>query len=272
MKLLNFEGEINDISERQLEFISEVLEKRGYKNETVSVQSVGKAGDNYIASVKRITVKKDGETFNMIAKVAPQHEAIRATMSTLIMFLNEHTMYTEVLPKFAELEKSAEVPVNERLRFAQCYGSLSEAPNEVILIEDLGDSNFTMLDKLTPLSNNTVRMVLKNFAILHSLSFYLKKQEPETFTAYSSKLINTWALMDGFEETKIYFNQLEADVLDMLESPKHKNAFKGLVSEIPSNATKNEKIDKTSKYSVIQQGDSWTNNIMFRMQVSYLPT
>ncbi|MBN4724570.1 hypothetical protein H4F31_24640, partial [Escherichia coli] len=95
-----------------------------------------------------------------------------------LMFRNEHVMYTAVLPKFTELQKDAGIPENEQLRYAKCYGSLSEPPNEVILLEDLKTVDFTMLDRFQPLSNNCVKSVLKNFAKLHSVSMALRYKEP----------------------------------------------------------------------------------------------
>ncbi|KOB77009.1 Uncharacterized protein OBRU01_04786 [Operophtera brumata] len=208
MSRWNFVGDLELIRERQLEFIGEVLEKKGFKGPEARIENVGVAGDNYIANVKRVVVTEDGKTFKMIAKLAPENQMMRFMAQIETLFRNEHTIYTDLLPKFVQLQRSAGVPEEELYRFAECYGSLAEVPSEVILLEDLKESQYDILDRFKPLSTDNVKLVLKNFAIFHSLSYVLKHQEPETFAEIASK-----------------FGDM---------------------------------------HSVIQQGDGWTNNIMFR--------
>lgn len=267
---INFVGSIDNISERQLDFIKKVLEKRGYNNIKATIDPVGAAGDNYIANVKRITMSDDNGVFKMIAKLAPQNEILRATTNTLMLFKNEHLMYTEILPKFREMEVIADIPDEDRLRFAACYGSFLEAPNEVILLEDLQASNFIMLDRFKSLSDECVKSILKSFANLHSLSFVLKNIEPDTFKVMKNDLFDNWATLATIPQTKTYFGQMEKDLELLLEGDERKRLIKGAISEAFVQAIKLSKSEVDSKHSVIQQGDSWTNNVMFKFDVSLL--
>lgn len=267
MTELKFEGDISDLAEKQIVYISAVLEERGYKNEKVLVEPVGAVGDNFVANMKRFTVEKDGVPFKMIAKVAPTNEMVRNMVAAQMVFFNEHIMYTEVLPKLDELQKAAEVPENERFTYAACYGTLVEAPYEIILLEDLKASNYTILDKFTPLTNDIVRLILKNFAIYHATSYALKNQEPETYAAFKSKLINNWVVYDQVPEAKEQFEKIESDIMGLLDDEKLKNALRGKINNLTEVAVKHFKVDSVSKYSVIQQGDSWTNNLMFILEV-----
>ncbi|XP_037300954.1 uncharacterized protein LOC119191166, partial [Manduca sexta] len=181
---LQFEGATDNISEPQLAYIRGVLEKRGYKDTKVTIQAVGKDGDNFVASVKRIVVRNENGEFRMIAKIATQHELLRANMALENIFRNEHIMYTSVLPKFHELEEQADLPKKDRLRFPECYGSLTAAPHEVILLEDLQVPGFIMMDRFKTLSDECIRSVLRNFALLHSLSYALKNKELDVFNEY----------------------------------------------------------------------------------------
>lgn len=201
MASLQIEGDTGSATEKQIQFIRDVLEKRGFTNNRVVFEAAGKAGDNYVADVKRITVIVDGgEDFKMIAKFAPENEMLRKMMNTNILFSNEILMYEEILPKLVSLQRDAEVPEDGWLRFAECYGTLAEEPYEVVLLEDLNVSNFIMLDRFTSLDNDAVRLVLKNFAILHSLSYALKKLEPETYGKFTSNLLDMWELTKDTEE------------------------------------------------------------------------
>lgn len=263
-----FEGDIDNINERQLEFINKVILEQGFKDAKVTFEPVGIPGDNYIANVKRITIEGENGNLSLIAKIAPSHEILRMTTNAYLLFKNEHMMYTEILPKMVQLQIKEGVPEEDQLRFAKCYGSLSEETNEVILLEDLKTSGFVMVDRFESLSNESVKSVLKNFGILHSLSYVLKKQEPETYDYFKANLFDVWAAMADVEATQLYFKQIENNALSLLEDTEHRNIVRHKVSDVASLAAKMAKLEDGNKYSVIQQGDSWTNNIMFRFEAS----
>lgn len=269
MASFKFEGDFETLSEPQLKLVESALKKQGFNDGKVLVEPVGKKGDNYVANVKRfIYEKSDGSSFKMIGKVAPTAEELRKMMNTMMMFLNEIVMYEVVFPKFNDIQNLAGVSASEKVRFPICYGCVKEAPNEMILLEDLKESGFDMLDRFQPLSNESVRVALKDLAIYHSLSYVLKNNEPETYKNFSSKLLNMWALMADDPATKMFFEATENDIKLMVESEKHKSVIAGSLSQIAQLAKKLQGYEKTSKYSVIQQGDCWSNNILFKFEVS----
>ncbi|XP_049878738.1 uncharacterized protein LOC126375689 [Pectinophora gossypiella] len=258
-----FEGSIGDINQRQLEFIKSVIEENGFGGAKVNVEVVGKADDNYMATVKRITAEKDGNTFKMVAKIASSVEQLRMAMNTAMAFRNESVMYTEVFPKFTDLEITAGVPKSERLRYAACYGCLLEEPNEVILLEDLKESNYVILDKSKSLENEAIKLILKNFARLHSLSFALMHIDPQTYTEFKGKVIDIWQAGPNIEQMTTFLVELETELLGILDDEKYRRPFRGLISNM---FALSKKYQEHEKYSVIIQGDPWTNNIMFQLQ------
>ncbi|XP_030030730.2 uncharacterized protein LOC115447684 [Manduca sexta] len=260
---LQFEGATDNISEPQLAYIRGVLEKRGYKDTKVTIQAVGKDGDNFVASVKRIVVRNENGEFRMIAKIATQHELLRANMALENIFRNEHIMYTSVLPKFHELEEQADLPKKDRLRFPECYGSLTAAPHEVILLEDLQVPGFIMMDRFKTLSDECIRSVLRNFALLHSLSYALKNKELDVFNEYKSALFDVWANAANKVETT-FLKPIENILLTLVGGDQRKKLIKDSIDHGLKLGLKLKKHDEDSKRSVIQHGDSWTNNILFR--------
>ncbi|XP_026330464.1 uncharacterized protein LOC113237959 [Hyposmocoma kahamanoa] len=266
MSEFQFVGDVSELSVEQKNLIGNVLKERGFKNVKVEVLPVGNAGDNYVANVQRISVEKNGESFKMIAKVAPKNDMKRTLGNIRLLFQNENVMYTEVLPKFTELEKAANIPEKERLRYAICYGTYLEEPNEIILLQDLEVPGFKMLDRFSSLADDNVRMVLKNFANLHSLSYVLKYKEPETFEKFTKGLANFWLILVDVPEITGWFTQIDADVQTLLDDDKYKTAVKNAAGQMIPRAAKLAKIDADSKFSVIQQGDAWTNNIMFKIE------
>lgn len=268
MAALQIEGETESLTEKQIQFVRDFLEKRGFTNNKVTFEAAGRAGDNFVADVKRISVAIEGEKdFNMIAKFAPKHEALRKMMNTKIVFSNEILMYEEVLPKLVSLQMEAGVPETDLFKFAHCYGTFSEEPHEVILLEDLKELNFVMLDRLSSLDNDAVRLVMKNFAILHSLSYALKQLEPETYNKFASDLNDVWAITKNSPDYVTFINKVEEDAIDIVEGDYYKSVLQNTVSQIPMLLDEVKNADKKSKDLVIQQGDGWTNNILFKLKV-----
>ncbi|CAH1634845.1 unnamed protein product [Spodoptera littoralis] len=231
MAQIKFEGDVTNINERQLEFVNEVIAKQNLQVEKVIFNRMGKAGDNFISDVKRIVVETKDGNLKMIIKTAPAMEVLRSSLNTDLMFKNEHVMYTEVLPKLLALQKEAGVPEAEHLRFAKCYGSLDEAPNEVILLEDLNESDFKMLNKFDPLPENCLRSILKNFAILHSLAFVLKNKEPETYDLFKSKLKNTWEPKYKDPDFDLQFKMFNKVNSQLLDNDSQKEILKNMLTD-----------------------------------------
>ncbi|XP_063831974.1 uncharacterized protein LOC135081165 [Ostrinia nubilalis] len=265
MASLRFEGALQSLSERQEQFIREVLKNRGFVDNRVFFEAAGKAGDNYVAAALRVTVSVDGgDDFKMIAKIAPQNQDLRNTMNTALAFSNEIVIYEQVLPKLRSLQLASGVPESEILKYAKCYGCQSEEPHEVVLLEDLKPLGYVMLDRLAPMSEEAVLLVLKNFAILHSLSFALKTLEPDTYKKFTSRLAHIWSAITGKQEFTDYMGQLENSTLDILGDESYKKHLRGVLTQTDSYVQKCKK-SETSKYLVIHQGDAWTNNIMFKL-------
>ncbi|KAJ8728883.1 hypothetical protein PYW07_006579 [Mythimna separata] len=266
MSELKIEGETNNISESQLEFIKNVIEREGFKDSKVTIEAVGGPADNYGANVKRIVIEGENGNLTMIAKIAPTIVPIRMVMGVEFMFNNEALLYTEVLPKMLELQKKAEIPEEDQLKFPKCYG-VNEAPNEVILLEDLKASGFTMLDRFKSLSDEHMTSVLKNLAIYHSLSYVLRTKEPETYDYYKDKLQDLLgAMTQAGPELLGFFYQIEAVALQVLDDSEQKNVVKNKVGEVIEKVGKMTKFEHGSRFAVIQHGDCWTNNIMYKFE------
>lgn len=266
MAQFNFEGDFENINERQLAFINQVIQEQDLQVTKVVFSRVGQPGDNFVADVKRVSVDSENGNLKLILKVASGVEIIRKTTNTHRMFSNEHTMYTEVLPKLLQLQKDAGVPEEEHLKFAKCYGSLNEEPNEIIILEDLVESGFSMLNKFDSLSDECVKSILRNFAILHSLSYALKKKEPETFDHYKGNLVDVWLLLAQMPQFVQHLELIENEVISILDDEDHKKIVKNKAVDIIRLSAKLSKED--NRYTIIQQGDAWTNNVMFKIEVS----
>ncbi|XP_061717057.1 uncharacterized protein LOC133524916 [Cydia pomonella] len=269
MAQFTFEGDFEVLADPQIKLVESALQKQGFTNGKIIVEPVGQKGDNYVAHVKRFIYEaEDGTTFKMIGKVAPVAEQIRLMMNTMVLFNNETVMYNLVLPKLNDIQNSAGATDDEKVRFPTCYGVVTEEPYEFILLEDLKEAGFEMLDRLKPLTNESVRLIVKDLAKYHSLSYAFKNSEPEIYENYSNKLKNMWTIMSAEPESQQFFESGENDLLKMMHdvSDKYKNVLRGSLTQIAAIAKKLQSYEKGSKFSVILQGDCWNNNILFRLE------
>ncbi|CAH0664016.1 unnamed protein product [Spodoptera exigua] len=267
MSQLKLEGDFQDISGPQLEFIKKVIEENGFKNNKVTIKNVGIVGDNYGANVKRINIEAENGNLSMIAKIAPTTDSIRIRSNAVITFGNEHLMYTKFLPKLNEIQKKEEIPEEELFIFPKCYGSNPEAPNEVILLEDLKCKNYIMKDRSKSLPNECVTSILKNLAIYHSISYVLRHKEPDTYNFFKDNLKEVLAAMTETGNLDANnFDMVEDFMINLLEDPEHKNVLKNKLCRLPQAVVKMAKFEDNNRYSVVVHGDAWTNNIMFRFE------
>lgn len=265
----NFTGDVENINSRHFEFISEVLNKNGYKGTDVNVKNVGKKGDNYGSRVKRIEVTfEDGKEFKIIVKIAPEDSIIRDQINANDLFKNETLIFNQLLPKLREIQEKFGVPVEDLFKYPICYGTNDELTNEIILLEDLETRDFQMLDKTTPLTNEAVRLILRDLANFHSLSFVLKNKDPVLFNNFMGTLVNSMINEKTIAQTQMFFEHTLNDLKSIFDNDRYKNVITDISQYLVKNWMKLMKSDAGSKYSVIQHGDLWTNNIMFQMQVS----
>lgn len=263
---MKFEGNLEHLQLVRMNKIIKVLEEHGFTADAIiTVQPIGQKGDNYVACMQRISVEdKDGKTLKMIAKLAPSQEMIRQMMQMEMLFSNEVIMYTEILPKLLELQNNRDVSEEGKLKFPICYGTITEAPHEMILLEDLKTKDFDMRDRMISLTNEEILIVLERLATLHSVSFALRNKEPELFVEYSSKLRNMWTsdILNDFAET------YENGMIQLLDDDDCKSRTRGTVTKLQAMGLELQKSDLNSRYSVVIHGDCWTNNLMFRFEVS----
>ncbi|KPJ17455.1 hypothetical protein RR48_03865 [Papilio machaon] len=263
----NFKGEIEGINKSQFEFISEVLKKQKCHEVEVSVANVGKIGDNYGSHIKRFkAVLKDGEEFQMIAKIAPKTMILRDDKNINDIFMNEIVIFNELLPKFRGLQKRFNIPEEDIYKYPFCYGTLETAGNEMILLEDLNVSSYTMLDKVKPFKKEYVKTVLKNLANFHCLSYALKNKEPQMFNKFIGRLVNATLNSKSINETEKLFEKTLNDLLKIFDDNKYKYIINDVMQNLIKSWIQFIMSDSSSKYCVIHHGDLWTNNIMFQIQ------
>lgn len=267
---ISFEGDILALTLETEEVCRQVLKEKGFTNSAVQVEAVGQKGDNYVANVKRFIAQQEGvnngKPFRIIAKLAPSGP-IREFAGTAIAFRNEITVYSEIFPKFDQLQEEANIPANERLRHPICYKCFDVAPNEAIFMEDLRDDDFVLLNRFVSMTNDQTKLVLKDLAKFHALSFVLKAKDLKFYEYIKNKLINMWVMMSSSEQFSQLIIGSEQETQNMVKNEEHKRRIKGIIQNFIQSSVNMNTIDINSKHSVFIHGDCWTNNMLFKIKV-----
>lgn len=269
---IKFEGDINEVRTPAQKLCRNILNEKGYTNYRVKVEPVGQKGDNYVANVKRFSVQQDGvnngKPFKMVGKFAPDIQPIREAMNTAIMFRNEIIAYENLLPKFDQLQDEANIPKEDRLVYPACYGTIEDDPEETIFLEDIKESGYVMLNRFVSMTDGQIKLALNELAKFHSLSYVLNIKEPKTFNNFKKTIFNMWILNTNNKMMDDFLGMLEQDIEMLITNEEYKKRMIEPFRNMMKITIDLHEEDLNSKYSIIVQGDCWTNNMMFKLEVS----
>lgn len=183
-------------------------------------------------------------------------------------FIREMYMYEQVLPTLTKLE--VDYRIKDTLRYPLLLGTSKQNGSETLIMEDLAMHGFEMKDRRYPLNWQHCKLVISNFARLHSLSFILKKQKPELFSelSYLPEAFFTGEFMEMYKDKRV------EDSFKRNTACLDKEKDETLISKVRyvydnfvdfyHFCTSGE---NSNGYNVICHGDGWVNNIFFKYKV-----
>lgn len=256
------------------------------KDTTIKIAT--SAGDNYCSDIYRVklnySIGKNGkpEQISLIIKSMPFLEHRGPVLEDYEVFDKEVEMYTKTLPRLSAMLG------NETLS-AKCYYATRD-PFNLIVFEDLGEKGFVMADRHNGLDFEHCSLLLKLMAQLHAASHFLAQREPESMVKYDFGLLkansNDDNLINGMLRKGILaLSKVASSWPDYHDIAKKLNGFSVslslglLISEqtsidfVSSSLQSqfvcilNKKIAQMqteSEFKVLNHGDSWVNNFMYR--------
>lgn len=245
-------------------FVQKSLRK-GFQNENLKILKADfkpavAVGDNYSSCLFRtkLTIQDDKKTYekSVIIKSLPNSEKFVENIREWEFFVKEAEMLKDTLPKIQEvLSNVGDFPV----LFPRIYYYQSE-PDELLIMEDLCTSGFAGADRFEGLDLDHCILVMESIATLHAGSLALIKREPKIKERYSN----------GFWEANVKIKKMYSDSLIMgiekLESWskfEYAEKLKKLTDTFPDQVFEAVRRDENT-FSVLNHGDMWTNNMMFK--------
>lgn len=182
-------------------------------------------------------------------------------------FDNEILFYDQIWPTIFQRyhEKTG-----KSLKFVpQCMGT---AKNEVkrIAMKDLKTEHFQIFEKTKAFDENHLRLIFNTYGIFHGISMALNEENEHKWCIITKDIQNIWqkSLKSG-EIMGKYLQLTVSQALKFFDPIKEKCIVDKLL-EYEENGTDQlcRLFNQDSVYRVITHGDCWSNNFMFKYDVS----
>ncbi|XP_037783235.1 LOW QUALITY PROTEIN: uncharacterized protein LOC119579470 [Penaeus monodon] len=234
-----------------------------------AAEDLGKKGDNYLSSVKRVkaqvTIEECEEQLTYVAKVKMLFSDTFKEFSNM-SFLKEHEFYTKLLPELNGV--LAEAGLNP-LRIPKFYHYSKSEEREIIMLEDLTARGFRMADRKKGLDVAHAVLVLQELARIHASSVLLQQKHPDEELRVRHKFL----ALDWTKNSKIPREDISAAISgDLLTAAGIAENSKGYedvgrwLRELEPRGVDvfDEQLETRPPFAMLGHGDCWTNNFVFR--------
>lgn len=173
-------------------FLSKAL-REGLELPTLQINSyritpATAVGDNYLSLMFRVvmevvkTPSAKPERLSVVCKTLPRGQRIEELVQQegVSLFEKEANMLMKIMPDINRILTEA-LPQQEPLS-AQCFWYGKE-PEEVLILEDLKESGFALVDRLVPLMKKMIYYCLPLFKI---------KQDPKCTASFTIRHFTAW--------------------------------------------------------------------------------
>lgn len=224
-------------------------------------------GDNYVGLIYRVTIEgiENGETKNikLILKTTRTSNSLLPSTRITKMFQREIFFYREILPIFEKtLKEHGEIVY--RSLFPTLYYTNDEPGKEVLLLENLTQQGFVMKNsKILDYSHAT--LALQCLGEFHAYSFITRLANPTDFNKLKQMEEPVFFPQSHNDDGDIVKNLSNIVIKALIDEDRH---YSERVQQFLDNTQQNM-IDATDgkaaePYAVVNHGDTWTNNMLFR--------
>lgn len=245
----------------------EIALQQGLKSKNIHVRNVvysagSSGGDNYCSDIIRakVTFSKGGAVktdVSLIIKCIPQSHATDLLVK-MGVFDTEEKMFLQILPKIENILQKTVSP--------KCYFTCLE-PTKTLFMDDLGYFGYKIADRTVKLNFEHGEAVMKHLGEFHAGSMVFAEKYPQDVVKVSKPPL--------FPTNKDDLNDIHFSMFD-----KTFKSFICLTADMPKFESISWKLRKISdrfldivtktydnsddKLKVINHGDFWINNIMFK--------
>ncbi|XP_063932832.1 uncharacterized protein LOC135144705 [Zophobas morio] len=249
------------------------LAEENLESFSVKITGSSEKGDGYVGDVIFVVVTgidKQGKNkeYDLVLKCSKPSAALMETVPVFRKaFVREAYLYQHVFPLFKQFQisKGIEKPFDS---VPKCYGVYSDDFRHIIVLENLKKLGYDLWPKAKPLTREVIDMVIKDYAKFHATSVALEEQHPEKFQRLledsAEDLVKEFIETIGFakmfqgaveEVSELLTEDVKKDILEQWLKLKDKVYF--ILVEMTS---------AIDDLKVINHGDSWVNNFLYKFE------
>lgn len=252
------------ISESVKQFICEIVTENGFSvNSEIAYKPGAEVGEGFNSKTFTVDIKDGERKLHIFVKMLAGlswHEHFDK------MFGNEIYFYKTIYPAYQEFLQEHDI-VDGFKNTPKCYG----ARPDIIALENLSIDGYVSFDNKGIMNDEHILLAMKTLAEFHAISFAFKDQKKELYNTFKEKLkpcvTNIYKTAHFDKVTRAYIRKLLKS-LDPIEDKDLISASANL-EQILIDALFSVD-DCANEYSVISQGDCWSNNLLFLYDVSYI--
>lgn len=232
--------------------------------DTNSLRGDGFLGEFFIATI----LDRDNNSIIEVAiKKAFKNKQKRTELNIEIAFLNEVLFYSKIFPILNKLQtESMEEPFVEIAKF---YYGTTEEWYEALVLENLKTRGYIMRNKSDLLDEEHASLIFKTYGKFHALSFALKDLNGEEYHELVKEIKDFIQISFSSKQYKFFLNGIGQEAFGALETEEYSDVFE-YCAKYRENIM-DEFLKKgiyKGDYGVINHGDCWSNNMMFKYSVN----
>lgn len=243
--------------------------KGDIQNYKITVNDPNKKGEGYLGQMFFVSLKDkgNGKSLDVVVKQAFCEKNIREFYPIRDVFLNEICFYTKLWPKFVKFQEAIP-PSLQFVHIAKCLAAVSTENFEALVFANLKYDRFVLQNKKEALEKEKFEFIFKVYGRLHAISFAYKKLYPEEFSKLSEEIIDVWV---GFSRLQSFQEAIKMSHQYSLESlqPGVDDVIIEKYQHYVDDAVElfHKSLDN-GRYTCVIHGDCWSNNMMFKYDVS----
>lgn len=245
----------------------------GFVHYKFQIEEGSEIGDGLSGVLLKVTVVENDSSrqMNVIVKSPPDNKMRREALGTMKLFEREVFIYNDLLPEFVNFQKENNL-TSGFYEFPKCFFAEfdEEKDDSVIILQDLRDLGYKMIDKNLPIDYEHAKLSFAALGRLHAISFALRALKPIVFEKFQLLEDNTKGNLDNEMMAGFMDDCMDRAIATLREDEgKRKNKMINLKENLSSIMKEITSASGAEPFAVVNHGDCWSNNLMFKYRVSW---
>ncbi len=242
---------------------------------TIHVHEGSKHGDGFMATMLGVTIAgqqyHNGVKINyelpLICKLLPDSIVRRETFSSVFIFEREVYFYKTVLPIFRNFLEEKNIADEEFSVYPKCFVALSEPTLDryVIVMENLKTLGYDLWPKTEPIDFDAAAKVLTELGKFHALSFAIYDQRRDIYDKIFRITEPFDEMFKGNGAPEVMVSGAIQQTIDVLDDKVEIEVMQKVKDNYRTWLKENLSSDAAGRFSVLNHGDLWNNNMMYKL-------